>query len=148
MNRRLQEAFRFHLEWGGYSTPPGRAACALQAARAELRAKEEGLEFCWEYDENPDTSWLDQEGWEKEKQDYQEGRLEILGCWVEHPGIERYAVALWGISVYPDKAGQAYRRTIEADLASETFDLLDEKTAEEAGIHLDVTDELKAAEGD
>lgn len=42
----LRKAFRFHLEHGGWCDPPGRAACALAAARAEaafLRDEADGL---------------------------------------------------------------------------------------------------------
>ena len=43
---------RFHLEHGAYCEPPGRAMCALQAARAELEAKERGWIVCCQSDED------------------------------------------------------------------------------------------------
>jgi hypothetical protein len=47
------EAFRFFLEHAGYCDPPGRAACAMNLARAETRAKELGLTVTWEDDDLP-----------------------------------------------------------------------------------------------
>jgi hypothetical protein len=132
----LRRAWNFHREHGGYCTPPGRAMCALISARDELRGKEEGLTFRWTEDDSPDTSWLDQEGWEKEKQDYENGDLLILGCYVEHEDLDQYAVSLWGISVYSWQ--DPYCRVVEAELASEALALIDAKQAEEAGVHVEV----------
>lgn len=53
MDRKLYEAFRFFKEHAGYSTPPGRAACALTLARAEIRGRETGLTVQWEDDPLP-----------------------------------------------------------------------------------------------
>ena len=51
----LTEAFRFHEHNGGYCTPPGRAACGLDAARAETRLDRLGerAEFVVDWDEEP-----------------------------------------------------------------------------------------------
>jgi hypothetical protein len=130
----LRRAWNFHREHAGYVVGE-RAIGALELARDELRAKAEGLEFHWVEDETPDTSWLDQDGWEREKQDYQDGRLLILGCHVTHPALDQYAVSLWGISVYDQR--DPYCRVVEAELAGEALALIDAEQAEEAGIHVD-----------
>jgi hypothetical protein len=137
MTSRLREAFRFHLEQGGYSVPPGRAACALESARNEIRAAAEEIEFVWEYDETPDVSWLDQKGWERAKQDYLDGRMEMLGCSAEHPALGKYDVSLWSISLYLDD--RTYKRVVEAELAGEALHIIDAHKAEEAGLHREVT---------
>src|SRR5436190_1084633 len=45
------EAFHFFIENAGYSTPPGRVACAANLARAEKWARDHDIEFQWEYDD-------------------------------------------------------------------------------------------------
>jgi hypothetical protein len=64
--------WRFFLENAGYCIPPGRAMCALQLARAEQRANQEGIEFRLEDDLDPDDSFVetwtarDQKAWKKQ----------------------------------------------------------------------------------
>jgi hypothetical protein len=56
MTPELIEAYRFHKEHAGYSTPPGRAACALEYARAEIAARNLGWHTLWADDEwGPDS---------------------------------------------------------------------------------------------
>jgi hypothetical protein len=49
----LFEAFKFFREHAGYSTPPGRAKCAMDLARAEARGKAEGLKVTWNDEDMP-----------------------------------------------------------------------------------------------
>ena len=64
--------WRFFLENAGYATPPGRAVCALELARAERWAEQEGIEFRLEDDPDADASFVetwpvrDQEAWRKQ----------------------------------------------------------------------------------
>jgi hypothetical protein len=51
-------AWRFFLENAGYATPPGRAVCALELARAEQWAEHEGIEFRLEDESDPDESFV------------------------------------------------------------------------------------------
>jgi hypothetical protein len=52
-DKRFYDRVRFFLEHAGYSTPPGRLACAWRLAEAEARGIQEGLIFnhCPEWDE-------------------------------------------------------------------------------------------------
>jgi hypothetical protein len=49
----------FFLENAGYATPPGRAVCALELARAEQWAEQEGIEFRLEDDPDADASFVE-----------------------------------------------------------------------------------------
>jgi hypothetical protein len=51
--------WRFFLENAGYATPPGRAVCALELARAEQWAEQEGIEFRLEDDPDADDSFVE-----------------------------------------------------------------------------------------
>ncbi len=64
--------WRFFLENTGYATPPGRAVCALELARAEQWAEQEGIEFKVEDDPDADDSFVEmwplryRKEWDKE----------------------------------------------------------------------------------
>jgi hypothetical protein len=64
--------WRFFLENAGYATPPGRAVCALELARAEQWAEQEGIEFRLEDDPDADASFVEtwpqryQNAWKKQ----------------------------------------------------------------------------------
>lgn len=107
----LRRAFRFFLDNAGYCSPPGRAACALSLARAEMAAGVEGLAFRWEYDDVP---W-DGEG---------EAPSEVLGC-IAEDGEGNHLASLWGIGDPDD----GYRRLIEAQLAAESLDVIADREA-------------------
>ena len=47
-----REDWRFFLNHAGYCTPPGRAQCALDLARAEQQAKDRGWIVCCQSDED------------------------------------------------------------------------------------------------
>jgi hypothetical protein len=100
-DKRLREGYQFFFTHAGYATPPGRAVCALELAKAERAAEEAG--FTAEWVEDPE-GWYDVEGSEPK---------EVLGCIVKAPsGLD---VSLWSIG---DPSRQ-YRRVVEAELASE-----------------------------
>jgi hypothetical protein len=129
----LRGAFRFHLEHGGYCTPPGHAACALEAARAELRLAE------LVDDERANVEWVDDD------QPYDPGdvctddgaraKFESnewtgpFGCVVTIDGEQE---SLWGIVVGPRGTDDPYCRVVEAELASEALRRIDEEAAERA----------------
>lgn len=127
----LRRAWNFHREHAGYCTPPGPAQCALDLARAELRARAEGVSFCWQDDFDPDTSWMD----EAQLREYENGDTVLLGC-IAALDEERTA-SLWGIHV--GSPSDPYCRVVEAELASELLHELDRDEAEEAGIHVEVS---------
>lgn len=124
----LRAAWRFHQEWSGYSTPPGRAACALDLARAELalRALDDAgiVRVKWETDPAPYETdvYTDEEA--RAKFESGEWRGPFV-CSIGTAGSE-WAVSLGGIvlgAADPDP----YERTVEAELASELVpDLLDD----------------------
>lgn len=117
----LQESFHFHLANGGYATPPGRAQCALDRARAELAANtRDDIRFRWEDDsEYIDLSW-DEDGWTKRR--LESGEFECVGCVIEircpHCGSWDRAASLWSIIGPPDSP---YRRVVEAELLEEAL---------------------------
>jgi hypothetical protein len=117
MDNELRKWFRFMLENAGYSTPPGRAVCALELARAYVRAEnDERIEFVWEDDWDADLSWADP----KTVDSLNRGELYCLLLLVRYDGeVEN---ALGGIVVTPD---DPYMRVCEAELASETYSNLD-----------------------
>jgi hypothetical protein len=64
--------WRFFLENAGYASPPGRSVCALELARAEQWAEQEGIEFRLEDEPDPDDSFVEtwplryRQAWDKE----------------------------------------------------------------------------------
>ncbi len=99
MDTALRAAWRFFLEHAGYATPPGRAACALELARAERWAGEQGVTFAWQHDPEP---------WDADAP----APDEVLCCTASY-GDE--SVALCGIGDPSDE----YRRVIQAELSRE-----------------------------
>jgi hypothetical protein len=102
VTKRLREGYHFFKEHAGYATPPGRAACALELAKAELAGREAGFEAEWM--EDPD-------GW------HNIGDCptpsEVLACIVRAPSGGE--VSLWGIG----DPSRDYMRVVEAELTSE-----------------------------
>lgn len=49
----IREAWKFFHEHAGHADPPGRAACALELAKAEKLAKARGYEIRWQDDPEP-----------------------------------------------------------------------------------------------
>jgi hypothetical protein len=102
------------LENAGYATPPGRAACAIELARAEVKAwDDEQIRFRWEYDLEPDLSWCDCGHCETHE-------CLVCVCEVRCGECEGWTTAavLGGII----DAGEDYRRIVEAELALEAYD--------------------------
>lgn len=116
MNSELRREYRTQLEAGGYSIPPGRAACALVRARDRLLLDElETLDVAkvqWVYDESPDLSWADDATLDKIDRDV----WSVRGCIVSMATGEE--ASLWGI-VGP--YGDPYERVVEAELAGDVF---------------------------
>jgi hypothetical protein len=99
MSPRLRAGYRFFVKHAGYCTPPGRAACALALAKAEIAGEEAGFEVEWSDDP---------EGWDGDG-----CPTEVLGCIVTAPSGA--VVSLWGIGD-PDRT---YMRVVRAELTNE-----------------------------
>ena len=124
MNAQLRESFRFHLQHGGYSVPPGRAMCALQMVRAEQTARDLNLKVRWE-EEDIEPDFDD----ERDNAAIRSGKLDWLFAYVPDPTTsERYAVlaSLGGIAVRPN---DPYRRVVEAELYAEAIGILQDRLA-------------------
>lgn len=114
------DQFFFYLN-AGYSHNPkveapeqGRLRCAKELAEAEAIGQRLGYTFEWEFDENPDLSWMSAE---EQEQDHK-----VLCCRIIDPEDSRHSLAsLCGITD-PDRN---YGRVIEAELASEAIADLD-----------------------
>jgi hypothetical protein len=123
-----RERFRFFLEHAGYATPPGRAACALELARAE-----QGLECALAYGE-ASVQWLDDDvpydPGDAFTEDEARERSES-GAWTgpvgsivaigdeQHP---RAVASLWGVVLDSRELGDPYARVVVAELAFEAID--------------------------
>lgn len=108
VSKSLRSAFRFFHEHSGYSVPPGRAVCALDLARAEALASEEGWRVEWHDDAEGARDWYCECGCQPS---------EVLGCvltFTHDDGSEAH-FSLWGIG----DPSPEYRRVVEAELASE-----------------------------
>jgi hypothetical protein len=99
--------FEFFFKHAGYIVGE-RAKGALNLARAEQYAEERGWSFDWTWDDNADSSWMD----EKER----ERDHEALGCILRDENGE-VIESLWGI-FDPD---ENYRRVVQAELASQAM---------------------------
>lgn len=111
MTAKLRQAFKFFLEHAGYATPPGRAACALELAKAEIWANDNGYTFNVVDDPEVDTSWMS----EAELQKLRAGDLEAVGVILLDTLNERPLTSLWGIVV----AESSYLRVVKAELVCE-----------------------------
>lgn len=135
----LRSAFRFFHEHAGYSTPPGRAVCALALARAEAKADAVGLVFEWSDDDEPAEACTG-----RRIKDPKSGKM--VDEYATYPAVvcavyaadrdsdnapRRYRLdfrpnplaSLGGIIESDDTRDRnTYRRIIEAELATEAFD--------------------------
>lgn len=121
MNVQLQQRFRFFLKHAGYSTLPGRAACALALARAEHVAHNiADASYEWEDDfDQPIEDLLDPSIFRSEeefKAYCDRYRDDVTGC-VLRDATGEVRASLWGII----GADSAYRRVVQAELALEVF---------------------------
>ncbi len=110
MTADLFRRFKFFRKWAGYCTPPGRAACALLLARAELAAEQEGLEFRWEDD--PDG--MPRDGLCSCGCGTKIESCECCVCYGPEGEVLASCGAIWDAST-------EYRRIMEAELASEAL---------------------------
>jgi hypothetical protein len=121
MNRQLIERFRFFLKHSGYSTPPGKAACALALARAEHVAREiADAQYEWQDDfDRPIEDLIDPSVFRSDdefKAYCDKYRDDVTGCVLRDANGEVRA-SLCGII----GADSAYRRVVEAELALEAY---------------------------
>lgn len=120
VDKTLREAFQFHLENGGYCTPPGRAACALESARSEVRLQDaiedERATVEWHMDEDYALGEIHGMTAEQERAKLESGEWEgPYYCVVKYGSNE---ASLGGI-VHAWNDG--YKRVIEAQLAREVL---------------------------
>lgn len=117
----LHKAFKFFCEHAGYATPPGRAACALELARAELTFLEAESDnharIVWEDDYDADTSWMDEDT-ARECQDMM-CEYAALQVWSRDARKWDTVASIGGIFGATDE----YRRVVRAELASEVFNV-------------------------
>jgi hypothetical protein len=112
-----RDAFEFFRQNAGWSTPPGKLACAKALAEAEHFAKELGLEVKWEYEQE---DWMvfagDPEA--EYRRNFKSGKWECFHAYVKGDGGEILS-SLGGIIL---EAGDAsYKRVIEAELYMEAI---------------------------
>jgi hypothetical protein len=108
MHQRLYTRFRFFKAQAGFATTPGRAACALALARAEMAAHDAGMTFVYRLDAEP--SWaLGPDG------AYHASRAYLLHAVLEDADEAQVSLAaLGGVAIDGDAA---YYRVLEAELA-------------------------------
>ena len=125
IDRDLLERFRFFHKWGGGVVGQS-AVTALNLARAERWMEVNGLAVCWQDDQDPDTSWMD----EAQLKRYQDGTDFMLDAFLttqseadanERCHYERlispvYEV-LGGVHLGPDGINDPYARVVAAELA-------------------------------
>lgn len=132
---KLRPGFRFFHEWAGYVVGQ-RAIGAMDLARAELRFQalesEDLARVVWEHDNDADTSWLDQEGFEKDLEQFRNG--DMLAEWaridVRIGGQWVTAASLSGIFGADDN----YRRVVTAELAADAADWFEDAKRELANL--------------
>jgi hypothetical protein len=110
---RIRRAVRFFAEHAGYSSPPGRMACAAALALAEWDARQAGVWFAWEDDpEGMPDGGLCSCGCGNEIH-----RCEGCVCYSPDDDGSHYFIltSLWGIW----DASPEYRRVVQAELAQE-----------------------------
>lgn len=125
MNR--QKRFQFFLKNAGYCTPPGRATCALQLAKAE-EEKENKIEsgewkFEWQQDEDYDDFSWDEDGWFRQKLEEGTGMVCCLILYKKCSSCGNYEIidSLGGITmIIGDEEKDA--RLFEANMALENLD--------------------------
>jgi hypothetical protein len=79
----LRKYFKKFLETGAYSTPPGKAACALKSAKILLEFQEREREELVRIQAEPEEeSYFDVYGTDSEKEREEiEVALDLYGCW-------------------------------------------------------------------
>jgi len=120
----LRQSFGFMLTHAGYCTPPGRAVCALDLARAELLladAETEGAAAVeWVWDDEPWDEGMEISADEAARR-FESGEWTgPLGCVVRIG--DDVAASLWGIVVGSRGTDDPYCRVVAAELAREIED--------------------------
>lgn len=125
----LRDRFRFHLEHGGYCTPPGRAACALGAARAESLLEEAQslgvAHVSIVYDSepyDPGDVCTDEDAARRFASGEWSGPFGLIVAVGESADDPDAESSLWGIVVGPYAESDPYMRVVASDLASELAD--------------------------
>jgi hypothetical protein len=131
--RDRRQRWRFFLENAGYATPPGRAACALELARAEETLEQaEALELGrvrWELDDTPYDPG-DAETPEEAARLFDSGEWTgPFGAVLELEG--EHLASVWGIVLGPQELADPYARVMAAELASEQLDELRQAIGDE-----------------
>lgn len=132
------DAYRFMLEHAGYSyhygreTPEqGRVRSALALARAEYAFELSPSSVEWVDDDDADTSFLDQPGWEENRAAYRRGEYVFKGA-ILRDGSGEEIKSLWSIHLPRDWHADPYRRVVEAELAGEVGPLILDPSRESA----------------
>lgn len=124
IDRETYAAYRFFKDNDGWSSPPGRAACALASARSEQlleTAVDLGVaSVSWEYDDEPIET--------DDDPDYVARQFES-NAWTGPYGCvvtinDEHAASLWGIVLDQWGTDDPYARCVAADLAAECEDEL------------------------
>jgi hypothetical protein len=118
----LLKRWQFFREHAGYVVGQ-RAIGALELARAEIAGERSDMRIVWQDDADADTSWLEQEGFERELQEWRRGDMSCESALVYLDGD--VLASLGGIF----GADDAYRRVVNAELVSEALATLEAKRA-------------------
>ena len=120
MDSKIVEAYKFFREHAGWGVGENGVG-ALSLARAEAWAEERGMTFDWEYEDEP---WYGDEPLPENcellcciARDADRSVVGSLLCCIARDADRSVVGSLGMIAVMPD--GRAYRRVIEAELASE-----------------------------
>jgi hypothetical protein len=115
MKHALYQRFRFFKAYAGFATPPGRSACALALARAEMAAHDAGIAFVYKLDS--EVTWaLGSDG------EYHASAAYVLHAVLEDEDEQqRSLAAIGGVDADGDAA---FYRVLEAQLADVALDAL------------------------
>lgn len=108
-----KDAVKFFTKHAGFATPPGRMVCAKALAESEALADQLGLQVEWEYDHDPDTSWMSRDELAK----VMRGEWAIMQAWVR--GLSGEVLASLGGIVLAHDTDNHYQRVVEAELKAE-----------------------------
>lgn len=122
---------QFFRDHAGYSVPPGRMACAITLAKAELVANARGWSVQWEPEDlDPADSFDRQEDIDAVRS----GKWLWLYAYVDVDG--EHGASLGGITL--TGWSDPYKRVIEAQLFSEVINTIETETTSYAALYADV----------
>ena len=122
----LSPAEKFFFEWAGGAYTAGASAAqrkreridqAKALAAAEAEAEERGWTYHWDYDQEADTSWMDEEA----LADFRAGRTEMLDVLLKDENGNVLA-SLGGVHVRATGGRDPYGRLVEAEMAQEALE--------------------------